>query len=341
MSGFKWMAAGGLLLLGARVLGQRAADLRGKTALITGGSRGLGLALAQELARNGCNVAICARDARALDEARKRLEEMGAQVLAETCDVSRRDEVEAWVASACRRFGQVDILVNNASIIQVGPLETMDLVDFEQAMAVNFWGGVHATSAVLPQMRERRAGQIASITSIGGTVAVPHALPYDAAKFAMVGFSEGLRAELAKDGISVTTIIPGFMRTGSPVNALFKGKQSQEFAWFALGGVLPIVSMSAERAARRIVRAVRRREPEVTLGWQAKTLKLVHALAPSLTLRALGLVNRLLPASGARVAVRGQELLGGGGFRRVQRLLEPAARKFNQYAGQVSETGTR
>ena len=131
-----------------------------------------------------------------------------------------------------------------------------------------------------------------------GAIAVPHLLPYSCAKFAMRGFSEGLGAELAKDRIRVTTVLPWLMRTGSFLNALFKGKREEELAWFALGSTMPVVSMQAERAARRIVDACERGEAFVTLGMQAKVLRIAHSLAPGLATRVLGMVNSLLPGPG-------------------------------------------
>lgn len=100
-------------------------------------------------------------------------------------------------------------------------------------------------------MRARRRGRIVNITSIGGKVGMPHLLPYTCAKFATVGLSEGLRAELGREGIRVTTIVPGLMRTGSHLKAMFRGQHEQEFTWFSLGASLPLVSMGAERAARQ------------------------------------------------------------------------------------------
>src|SRR5262249_29078614 len=144
--------------------------------------------------------------------------------------------------------------VNNAGIIQVGPMETMTLADYQEAMRVHYWGPLYTALAVLPQMKQRRAGRIVNITSIGGKVAVPHLLPYVGSKFALVGLSEGLRAELMKDGILVTTVVPGLMRTGSPRNAFFKGQNEAEYAWFKIGDSIPVLTTSAERAARRIVR---------------------------------------------------------------------------------------
>ena len=127
--------------------------------------------------------------------------------------------------------------------------------DYQQAMNVHFWGALHCTEAVLPDMRRRQCGRIVNIASIGGLIAVPHLAPYSASKFALVGYSDALRAEVAKDGIRVTTVCPGLMRTGSAINALMKGRHDAEFAWFAALSSMPVVSISANRAARKIVEA--------------------------------------------------------------------------------------
>lgn len=327
-------AAGVLAYLGWKtVRPRREIDLAGKAALITGGSRGLGLILAREFAREGCKLVICARDEKELDNARVDLEERGAEVVAIRCDISHQDKVERLIREAEAAFGRIDVLVNNASIIQVGPLESMTAEDFERAMAVNFLGTVYTSLAALPRMRARRSGRIVNITSIGGKVAVPHLLPYDCAKFATVGFSEGLRAELAKDGVTVTTIVPGLMRTGSPPNALFKGDQEAEFTWFSLGDATPVTAMSAERAARRIVQATKRGEAEVTLSWQAKLLRLGHDLFPSATTDLLGLVNRVLPHDADSAEARGMKLATPVSPSPVTELMNRAARENNEYGG--------
>lgn len=264
---------------------------------ITGGSRGLGLVLAREFGALGCPVAICARDEKELERAREDLEGRGVRVLAVRCDLTRPEEVEDFVEETESRLGPIHALVNNAGIIQVGPLSSLSRGHFERAMALNFGGALNASLAVLPGMLERGRGRIVNITSIGGRVPVPHLHPYTCSKFAMFGFSEGLRVELAGTGIKVTTVVPGLMRTGSPAHALFTGSARDEFAWFSLASALPLTTTSAERAARRIVRAARRGEAFVTLTWQAKLLRVAHDLFPSLTVDLLGLAGRLLPGT--------------------------------------------
>jgi NAD(P)-dependent dehydrogenase (short-subunit alcohol dehydrogenase family) len=304
-------AAGAGALLAARALYRRwqEYDLRGKTVLVTGGSRGLGLVLAREFADEGANVAVCARDPAELERARRDLEARGARVFAFPCDVTERAQVKELVAVVTRHFGGVDVLVNNAGIIQVGPLEVMTLEDFEQAMAVHFWGPLYTTLCVLPQMRERREGRIVNISSIGGKIGVPHLVPYSASKFALAGLSDGLRAELAKENILVTTVCPGLMRTGSPRNATFKGRHRAEYAWFAISDSLPVTSIQAERAARQIVAACKRGQAELVITTQAVMAVKFRALFPEATADLLALVNRLLPDPGGigRRKARGKE----------------------------------
>src|SRR6185312_1006001 len=218
-------AAVGLALTAIKFMRQgKAPAMHGQVVLITGGSRGLGLLLAHEFARHGAKLVICARNEQELAHAEQELEQHGAEIFNLACDISDHLQVENLVQQATAKFGRIDVLVNNAGIITVGPLMAQTLQDFKESMDIMFWGAYYSTMAVLPQMLERKSGRIVNITSIGGKVSVPHLLPYDSAKFAMVGFSEGLRAEMAKEGIKVVTIVPGLMRTGSQVNAYFKGK---------------------------------------------------------------------------------------------------------------------
>jgi NAD(P)-dependent dehydrogenase (short-subunit alcohol dehydrogenase family) len=174
----------------------------------------------------------------------------------------------------------------------------MQLDDFAAAMNVHFWGPLYLMREVIPHMKREGHGRIVNIASIGGKVAVPHLVPYAASKFALVGLSEGMRTELAKDGIYVTTVCPGLMRTGSHLNAFFKGKHKKEFALFSMANAL--FSTSSDQAARQIIEACRFGSSEIVITGPAKLLRLVKGLCPALVIEGLSLVGRLLPGpSGA------------------------------------------
>jgi NAD(P)-dependent dehydrogenase (short-subunit alcohol dehydrogenase family) len=328
------MAAGVSLLALRRLRSEYGYSLQGRSVLITGGSRGLGLALARQMAAEGARLAICGRDAESLDRAAESLSRTGAEVLAFSADVTDVASVDDMIEAIRRRYGRVDVLVNNAGVIEVGPAETMSLVDYEEAMATNFWGMLYPTLAVLRDMRARRSGRIVNITSIGGKLGIPHLLPYSASKFAAVGFSQGLRAEVAGDGIKVVTVCPGLMRTGSPRNAIFRGQHRSEYAWFSISDALPGLSISADRAARRIVAACRRGDAEVLFPIPARVASVVNAVAPGLTAGVLATVGRLLPSadgaeSGRRKGAESQSRLSPSW---LSRLGDRAARKYNQIA---------
>lgn len=313
-------------------------DLRGKSVLITGGSRGLGLQLARDLADEGCRIAICARDEEELRRAQEDISAHGAQIVYYVCDVTRKEDVDDVVEQVIQHLGGIDILINNAGIIQVGPLESLEIEDFEQAMQVMFWGPLYMTLAALPGMRKRRSGHIVNITSVGGKVSVPHLIPYCCAKFAGVALSEGLSAELGASGIRVLTVVPGLMRTGSHLGgAFFKSDAAKEFSWFALGASLPGVSISAETASRSIVHAIQRGSVEEILSLPANLLARLHGVFPEVTLPILRLVNdAVLPTptrnSEAVVGREAEARLNSDLHRAATSLGYQAARELNQPA---------
>ena len=304
-----WLLAAGLgaATLALSMWGNRRGsyDLNRRVVLITGGSRGLGLVLARQAVAEGARVAICARDEAELARACQDLLMAGAaeaDVLTLARDITNEAEVRTMAAEVENRLGPVDVLINNAGIITAGPLDNMDLRDFEDSMAVHFWAPLHAMQAVLPAMRRRGGGRIVNISSLGGKVALPHMAPYSASKFALVGLSEGFRAELRQHGVSVTTVCPGLLRTGSADHALVKGQHQKEFAWFSIADSLPGFTLSAEQAARQIWNACRRGDGEVILSLPAKFLAAFHGLLPGTTTDILSWMNRALPATGESAA---------------------------------------
>ncbi len=299
---------GGALLL-RRLRRPSNGQIRGAVVAITGGSRGLGLMLAREFGQRGARLAICARDENGVQRAQRDLAARGCEVLALACDIRKQNDVEDFVGAVIERYGRIDVLVNNAGTIEVGPASVMTEEDYADALQTHFWGPYFAIEAALPALRDSTHGRIVNIVSIGGLVAVPHLLPYTVSKFALLGYSLGLREELAGKGVSVTTICPGLMRTGSPRNALFKGRNHAEYGWFSLSAALPITSVSAQSAARRIVSAAIADENLVVLSVQAQVLATLQHMFPSLTARVLSLVAKLLPSEGGigTAAVRGYE----------------------------------
>ena len=288
---------GAMSLAAASVLrSARAIQLAGRTVVIVGGSRGLGLVMAREFAAEGAHVVLAARDEDELARALEDLNGRGFDASAIACDITERSQIERAVERIVADRGTIDVLVNNAGVIQVGPMAHMTVADFELAMATHFWGPLHTILAALPHMRRAGSRRIVNISSIGGKIAVPHLLPYSASKFALTGLSEGLRSELASEGFRVTTVCPGLMRTGSTYNAEFKGQHRREFAWFHLADSIPGLSVSAQRAARRIVDAARHGDAEVVISAPARLAVLLNGVSPALMASALVAGAKVLPA---------------------------------------------
>jgi NAD(P)-dependent dehydrogenase (short-subunit alcohol dehydrogenase family) len=293
-------ALGGVALGAAAVArvvrNSRARGFEGNVAIITGGSRGLGLLLARELGHLGARIVLVARDEAELQRARNDLQAQDIEASIASADVRVAAEAERVVSDTLARHGRIDVLVNDAGVITTGPLDHMTVADFEDAMATHFWGPFHMMRASIPHMRRQGGGRIANISSIGGKLSIPHLAPYCASKFALTGLSGAARAELARDGIAITTVCPGLMRTGSPFNAQFKGRHREEFTWFAIADSLPLLSIDASRAARQIVNAIRRGDPELVITWPARLAIIANAVMPNTVARAMELVNRALPA---------------------------------------------
>jgi NAD(P)-dependent dehydrogenase (short-subunit alcohol dehydrogenase family) len=303
-------AAIGVLATGAAYLLLPRLRRHRKVVVITGGSRGLGFALAERYGRSGAQLVLAARDAEELDEARTALLKRRAardedDILLVSADLTDEHQASGLIASALEAFGRIDILINNAGIIEVGPAEDQPLEAYRRAIETNFYAALYTTYAALPYLlaRNEAAGKharatgrasIVNIASIGGKFPVPHLLPYVASKFALTGFSEGLHAELRHKGIRVTTVCPGLMRTGGEVHARFTGQVEKEKAWFLTAARTPILSASVKRAADRIFHAVADGRAEIIITPQAWLAARIHGLCPESTQRAAALVNQLL-----------------------------------------------
>lgn len=275
-------------------------------ALLVGASRGLGLEIARVLHGDGYEVVLCSRDQESLDRA---AEQLGSRVSTRVVDIIDAAQVQRAVASVEQEYGAIDVAIAIAGIIQVGPAEDMTLEHFDQAIDIMARGPIHVAWSVLPGMRKRRQGHIGIVASVGGVASPPHLLPYATAKFAAVGFADGLASALSGTGVTATTIVPGLMRTGSQDRATFTGNSAKEHAWFSVAASLPLLSIDATTAARRIVDGVVSGKPLVTLTpltWMAYR---VRGLMPATTTRVMGLAGRLLPGpSGNTEPIEGRKL---------------------------------
>jgi NAD(P)-dependent dehydrogenase (short-subunit alcohol dehydrogenase family) len=258
-------------------------SFRGKVVLITGGARGFGLLMARRLAKEGAILFLVSRTAHQLERAERELRGRGSSVRTWTCDLRDADAVRSTVERVVQEAGRIDVLINNAGIIQATPWEHATLDDYEQSLQVHFWAPLIAMRAAAPHMKRQGGGRIINVSSIGGRVAIPHLSPYGVGKAALLALSDGARAELAKDRIVVTTVTPGLMRTGSHVNVDVRGQHEHEARLFTAMTATPLTAMQGERAARKVLEACRHGRAQITTGWQAKSLERLNALAPEIT----------------------------------------------------------
>jgi short-subunit dehydrogenase len=287
---------------------------RDKVALISGGSRGLGLQIAQEVCARGGKVALLARDADELARAKSDLDRFKTEVLTIQCDLVESAQIQSAVQQTLQHFRKIDILINNAGTVEVGPIQHFQIKDFDREMRLHFWAPYILQFLVVPQMRAKGGGRIVNVSSIGGRVAVPHMVPYSASKFALAGFSDSIRAELARDKIFVTTVTPGMMRTGSHVHATFKGDHAAEYRWFDWSRKIPFASISVERAARKIVNACANGKPVLVMPFTAYLIIAANALFPNLIARVMTMFSRSLPSQvsqSGNEAKSGAEILRG------------------------------
>src|SRR5690349_20408874 len=322
-------------VLGAAAVGYaittrlRRYDFENKVVLITGGSRGLGLVLARQLADRGASIGLMARDALELARARQTISSHSLVQLL-SADVTEASQVEQAVNALVRRFGRIDVVINNAGQILAAPFEDTTEADFNAMLDVHMWGTLNVTRAVLPHLQRAGDGRIVNICSIGGRIGVPHLAAYCASKFAQAGLSAVMAEELRAKGIRVTTVMPGLMRTGSHRQALFKGDDVSEYNVFAAINGLPGTSMSADRTARSIIRAAERGQAEAIIPFTVRQIAKAQALVPNVASRVLAATNAVLPGPGSKFAVQGKDIGLNPAIAPVVTLSERAAERNNQ-----------
>jgi NAD(P)-dependent dehydrogenase (short-subunit alcohol dehydrogenase family) len=287
----------GAVMVLLRLLRQRKAmSFRAKVVVITGGGRGLGLNLARQLVAEGARVALVARSESELQRAANGLKALGGDVLTITADVTQEGAAQKIIHSVVKHFGALDVLINNAGIMTFGPQEHMSKADYHAAMDLHVFAPLNMIQAATPYLKRSKTARIVNIASFGGLIAIPYMAAYTASKFAQVGLSDAMRSELAKDGISVTTVCPGVMRTGSHLAINFKGKQKPEYALFKFGVGVPGAATSATQAAKQIIEATRHGDPTLVFPLPIFGLSILARIFPNTAGLVLALVSRFLPS---------------------------------------------
>jgi NAD(P)-dependent dehydrogenase (short-subunit alcohol dehydrogenase family) len=306
-----WATALAFCTAGLQLLPVSSYSTQGRSVLITGGSRGLGFALAEAFLHEGAHVTLLARDPEELAHAKRYLEKTSpGRVFTIACDLTQPAELKQAFSQAETHFGRIDILVNNAGAICVGPFEAMEPAEFEAQLDLHLCAVVDAIQTIIPIFRRHGEGRIVNITSIGGILPVPHMSTYCASKFAMAGLSETLSAELAAENIRVTTVYPALMRTGSPIQAVFKGNHEKEYGWFATSDVIPGLSVSAKTAAQKIIDGIRHEDSQIRYPALTSIGIIGHALFPETYALFNRQVAKRLPKGKSHIRKTGAESQG-------------------------------
>jgi butyryl-CoA dehydrogenase len=259
----------------------------GRVAAITGAGSGIGRALARDLASRGTHLALSDIDEVTLAETVTLCEGAGVKVSSQRVDVADRDAVTAWADQVVADHGAVQLVFNNAGVALTCSIESMSYDDFEWLININFWGVVHGTKAFLPHLRAAGEGHIVNLSSVFGLISIPTQAAYNAAKFAVRGFTDALRIELDADGgaISCTTVHPGGIKTNIVRNSRMDPSLSTRDD--AVAGFEKMAFTSPDKAARQILAAVERDKRRVLVGPDAKVIDLLSRLPAGLYQTAL------------------------------------------------------
>lgn len=275
------------------VVSRKMTQFSGKVVVITGAASGIGRALSVALTKRGARVAMVDLDRQGLAETARRVDEAGGTPCTYLVDVADRNAVHALAQEIESSFGGADIVINNAGVAQIARVEDLSYEDLEWVMNINFWGMVYGTKAFLPQLRAKGAGHIVNVSSIFGLIAVPHQAAYNAAKFAIRGFTEALRHELHGSSIRVSCVHPGGIKTNIVRNARFLQSAQATVREDAVSGFDLIAFSTPEKAAQIIIKGIERNKGRILVGPDA---------------RIIDWLQRLMPVSYGRLLFRGGRL---------------------------------
>lgn len=249
-------------------------DLLGKWCMITGAASGIGRATAEALQAEGARLVLCDVRKEAVDQLAEDLRVRG-DVLSYAVDVGLLPQMERLRDWLAQQVGVVDVLINCAGILKTGGYEETSFDDWHQVMDVNFWGALHSIKLLVPQMVERGSGGVVNVASASGVVGFSKLTAYSTSKFALVGFSEALRAELTGTGVTVSTICPGLVRTPIARNSSLPPEECRE-----IEDLLERKGVAPEKVAQAVLAAIVKGTPLVHVGTDAKLLSIASRLFP-------------------------------------------------------------
>ena len=274
-------------------------EFKNKVAAITGAGSGIGRALAVELGRQGCHLALADVNAAALEETRQLLASSGVRVSTAVVDVADREQVQAWADKAASEHGRVNLIFNNAGVAHAGTVEGSDYSEYEWIMNINFWGVVNGTKAFLPHLKASGNGHVVNVSSVFGLFAQPGMSAYNATKYAVRGFTESLRQELDMEdsGVSASCVHPGGIKTNIAKTARMNESMAK------VTGQAPdkareqfndqLLRTTPEKAAQVILRGVQRDSRRILIGTDAHAIDVMLRLAPVLYQRLVTASMRL------------------------------------------------
>jgi short-subunit dehydrogenase len=257
-------------------------ELKGKVAVVTGAGHGIGRETALALAHQGCRLAICDVNEAALEGVRRELEQLGATVTAHVVDVSDKTQMASFASEVVAAHGGVQILINNAGVTVYASFEEHSIEDLEWILGVNLWGVIYGCKLFLPHLKAAGEGHIVNLSSVFGIIAPPLQTSYVASKFAVRGFSESLRAELADQNVGVTSVHPGAIKTNIIQNARLVTDTHKELR-DSTQRLFDRLGTTPDVVAARIVQAIEHNSPRVLITKEARVADALKRLMPATT----------------------------------------------------------
>ncbi len=268
-------------------------NLGGKVAAVTGAGSGIGRALAVNLGKEGCHLALSDIDGKGLRETVQMVENKGVKVTSHVIDVADRNQVYRYADEVIKEHGRADIVINNAGVAVAETLEEVTYEDFEWVMNIDFWGAVYGTKAFLPFLKQQPEGHIVNISSINGMIPFPNNGPYNSAKFALRGFNKTLIQELRGTPVNITSVHPGGVKTNITKNMRFYKHCDQKLNHTELIDAFDkLARTTPDGAARIIISGIKKNKKRLLVGADARLMDFMSRMFPLLTTQVTGILTR-------------------------------------------------